>query len=63
MDTTQLKLGESPGVTAPGGQTVGSTMKETHKTKRVRQTLVDALASFHRDDSGVAMTEYIIVLR
>ncbi|QDG51940.1 hypothetical protein FIV42_14690 [Persicimonas caeni] len=36
-------------------------MKETNKLQRVRQTVVDALDSFHRDDSGVAMTEYIIV--
>lgn len=36
-------------------------MNEMQTTKRMHRGLVEALANFHRDDSGVAMTEYIIV--
>jgi Flp pilus assembly pilin Flp len=36
-------------------------MNDMEKIRRARTALVRAFGDFHRDDSGVAMTEYIIV--
>lgn len=57
----QTKHGETPAPLAPGSPDHGSTMNETNRVQRARKAVLDALANFHRDDAGVAMTEYIIV--
>ena len=36
-------------------------MNDSNSQQPTRSALVQALTGFHRDDAGVAMTEYIIV--
>ncbi len=54
-------LAESAQADAGGLLDTGTIMNDNHTLQRARQALVQALGSFHRDDAGVAMTEYIIV--
>ena len=61
MTTRHYRRGESPGADTPGHPDTGPIMNDTTRVQRARQAVVDALARFHDDDSGVAMTEYIIV--
>lgn len=61
MTSIHCRRGESPGAHAPGHPDIEPAMNDTTRVQRARQKVVDAIARFHEDDSGVAMTEYIIV--
>jgi Flp pilus assembly pilin Flp len=65
MDKIQSRSAELPGADAPAPNQTDSSMNPMMKEQEHKQTapnrLLDALERFHQDDSGVAMTEYIII--
>jgi Flp pilus assembly pilin Flp len=60
MATTHSTHDKPRGENSPGSSDTGLTMSDT-KLQRLGRTLGGWLDGFHRDEAGVAMTEYIIV--
>ena len=61
MAKIQIDDGECAGEPLPAAHETGSTMNETNRVQQVTRALGRAFDGFHRDESGVAMTEYILV--
>ncbi|MFP4599853.1 MAG: hypothetical protein ACOC9W_03310 [Persicimonas sp.] len=61
MAKTHFEDGECVSETLLAHHETGSTMNETNRVKQVANALETVLEGFHRDESGVAMTEYILV--
>ncbi len=61
MAKTQFEDGECLSETLLAHHETGSTMNETNRVQKVTRALGRVFEGFHQDDSGVAMTEYILV--
>jgi Flp pilus assembly pilin Flp len=61
MTKTHFGSDTSSGAVASAPNQTDSVMNETDIHLRARQGFLNALEKFHRDESGVAMTEYIII--
>jgi Flp pilus assembly pilin Flp len=61
MTKIHFRSVKAPGTHKTGSNQTGSIMNQTDQKRWVPRVLLEALDSFHRDTSGVAMTEYIMV--
>jgi len=61
MAKIHFRSDESTGMFSPALNQTDSTMNEIDDKQRAPRGLFAALDRFHQDESGVAMTEYIII--